>query len=125
MKHKDVFDAPIDAGTWMPVLGGPQPLIWRGGGGPGPIDDRLYLLNHIADGSLTLRATRFVARYDVRYVFYGAGARPGAQRHLDLARLLDDPHLRLVYTSAPACDGGRAATHTGCLPTASYVFAIV
>jgi len=120
------YDVPIDAGRWMPVLDGPTPLFWRDGEGPGPVEDRLYLLRHIADTPLPPAAARFVARYHVGYVFYGAQVRPGAARRLDLARLLTDPHLRLAYSSESTCQGGRGASPsaTACPRSASYVFAI-
>jgi hypothetical protein len=117
------FDAPIDAGLWMPALGGPQPLFGRGGAGPGSLDDRLYLLRHIADMPVPPRAAQFIRRYHVQYVFYGAGVRPGVTRHLNLARLLADAGLRLVYSSVAACrQDDRAGTR--CPSTGSYVFAI-
>jgi hypothetical protein len=118
------FDVPIDAGLWMPALGGPQPLFWRGGAGPGDLDDRLYLLRHIADVPLPPRAARFIRRYQVRYVFYGAGVRPGATRHLNLTRLLADARLRLVYSSVAACRQGARTGMGDCPSTGSYVFAI-
>ena len=117
------FDVPIDAGLWMPALGGPQPMFWRGGTGPGSLDDRLYVLQHITEVPRPPRAARFIRRYQVRYVFYGAGVRPGATRHLNLTRLLGDAGLRLVYTSAAGCrQADRAGTR--CPSTGSYVFAI-
>jgi hypothetical protein len=117
------FDMPIGAGVWMPALDSPQPLIWRQGNGLGPLQDRLYLLRHIADHPLPLRVAQFIRQYHVRYVFYGAPVRPGATRHLNLTRLLADAHLRLIYTSAA---GGRQADRVGmrCPSTGSYVFAI-
>ncbi len=121
-----IFDVPSDAGRWMPVLGGPTPLFWRGGEGPGSVEDRLYLLRHIADTPLPPAAARFVARYHVGYVFYGAQIRPGATRYLNLARLLNSPRLRLVYSSKPTCrdgHGGSPGTAT-CATNGSYVFAI-
>ena len=118
------FDAPIDAGLWMPALGGPQPLFWRGGTGPGSLDDRLYVLQHITDVPMPPRAARFIRRYPVRYIFYGAGVRPGATRHLNLARLLADARLRLVYTSAATCRGDRGHGPMACPATASYIFAL-
>jgi hypothetical protein len=118
------FDVPIDAGLWMPALGGPQPLFWRGGAGPGDLDDRLYLLRHIADVPLPPRAARFIRRYQVRYVFYGAGVRPGATRHLNLLRLLADPYLHLVYASASTCRDDSSRGPMACPASASYVFAL-
>jgi hypothetical protein len=118
-----IFDMPIDAGLWMPALDGPQPLIWRQGNGPGPLQDRFYLLRHIADNPFPIRVARFIRQYHVRYVFYGAQVRPGATRHLNLARLLADAGLRLVYSSVAACrQDDRAGTR--CPSTGSYVFAI-
>jgi hypothetical protein len=108
----------------MPALGGPQPLFWRLGAGPGSLDDRLYLVRHIADVPLPPRAAQFIRRYQVRYVFYGAQVRPGATRHLNLARLLADARLHLVYTSAAACRQGARAGMEDCPSTGSYVFAI-
>lgn len=122
--HMNVFDAPSDAGRWMPVLGGPQPLFWRGGAGPGAVADRYYLLEHIADNPLPPRAARFIALYHVRYVFYGAQIRPGTTRRLHLVRLLADPRLRLAYTSTLACRTS-GTEHTGSCPTGqSYIFAL-
>jgi len=106
----DIFDAPIDAGRWMAAFAAGVPTFGQGGAGPGSWDDRVYLLRHIADAELPTRAARFIAAHHVAYVFYGAATPPGATRHLDLARLLKDPHLRLVYSNVS----------TG----ASYVFAI-
>jgi hypothetical protein len=117
------FDAPIDAGLWMPALGGPQPLFWRGGAGPGSLNDRLYVLHHITDVPMPPRAAQYIRRYHVQYVFYGAGVRPGATRHLNLTRLLGDAGLHLVYSSVAACRKDvRAATR--CPSTGSYLFAI-
>jgi len=124
VKHTNEFDAPSDAGRWIPVVGGPEPLFWRGGVGPGAIGDRYYLLRHIADTPLPPRAARFVAQYHVRYVFYGAIVRVYTRRTLDLPRLLADPSLRLAYTSAPACRSGAAHDPTACPPNGSYVFAL-
>lgn len=122
--HMATFDAPIDAGRWMPVLGGPQPLFWRSASGPGSLNDRLYVLGHIADDPLPPRVVRFVKQHDVRYVFYGAGVRPGARRHLNLAHLLADPQLHLVYTSEPTCRPGAAHLPPSCPSTGSYIFAL-
>ena len=118
------FDTPIDAGLWMPALGGPMPLIWRGGSGPGAMADRVYLLQHISDFPLPRRAERLVDMYHVKYVFYGAGIRPGALRHLRLARLLADPDLRLVYASPLTCHGVEFVIPGICPSRGSYVFAI-
>src|SRR5581483_6752959 len=93
-------DVPSDAGLWIPIAGGPQPLFWSSARGPGDLQDRLYVLRHIADDPLPWRAVRFVDRYDVRYVFYGSGLRSNATRHLNLAKLLADPRLHLLYSSA-------------------------
>jgi hypothetical protein len=70
------------------------------------------------------RAARFIRRYQVRYVFYGAGVRPGATRHLNLTRLLADPHLHLVYSSASTCQDNRSHRSMACPASASYVFAL-
>jgi hypothetical protein len=123
MKPPPTFDVPIDAGLWMPALDGPQPSIWRQGGGPGTLGDRIYLLQHIADDPMPPQVTRFIRENDIRYVFYGAGVRRGATRHLTLARLLADPHLRLVYSSVAACRKGDRVGRR-CPSTGSYVFAI-
>jgi hypothetical protein len=122
--HMATFDAPIDAGRWMPVLGGPQPLFWRSASGPGSLNDRLYVLNHIEDSPLPPRVARFIRRHDVRYVFYGAGVRPGARRHLSLAHLLGDRKLHLVYSSTPACHDSGTRGVASCPATGSYIFAI-
>jgi hypothetical protein len=118
------FDAPLDAGLWMPALGGPQPLFWRGGAGPGTLDDRLYALHHITDVPMPPRAAQFIRRYHVQYVFYGAGVRPGATRHLNLTRLLADPLLHLVYSSASTCQDNSSRGPMACSASASYVFAL-
>jgi hypothetical protein len=123
MTRPPPFDVPIDAGLWMPVLGGPQPLFWRLGAGPGPLDDRFYLLEHISDTPLTPRAAQLIAEDHVRYVFYGAHVLPSVKRHLSLARLLADPHLHLVYSSVAGCRRDDRAD-TRCPATGSYVFAI-
>jgi len=122
--HTNEFDVPSDAGRWIPVVGGPHPLFQLGGVGPGAIDDRYYLLRHIADAPLPPRAARFVAQYHVRYVFYGAIVRVYTRRTLDLSRLLADPSLRLAYTSAAACRSGAAYSPAACPPNGSYVFAL-
>lgn len=119
-----VYDVPLDAGLWSPDLGGPQPLFGRQDAGPGGIDARIYLMRHIADTPLPREAARFVARYHVRYLLYGAGLRVTATRHLDLHRLLDDRYLRLVYTSAPACRSGLDYAPPACPVAGSYVFAL-
>jgi len=120
-----IFDVPIDAGRWMSALGAGVPLVAPGGAGPGPLGERLYLTRHITDTPLPPRAARYVARYQIhaRYIFYGATVPPGATRQLNLARLLADPRLRLVYTSAPACHVASARGRTACPRGASYVFA--
>ncbi len=121
-----IFDVPIDAGRWMSALGAGVPLFAQGGAGPGPLEERLYLTRHIADTPVPPRAARYVARYQIhaRYVFYGAAVPPGATRRLNLMRLLADPRLRLVYTSAPACRTS-GAERTGSCPTGqSYIFAL-
>jgi hypothetical protein len=118
------FDAPIDAGLWMPVLGGPQPLFWQQEAGPGALSDRNYLLLHITDTPLPPRARRFIHDHHVRYVFYGSTVRQvSARRHLSLPRLRADPSLRLVYSSA-ACRRGSAGGYMNCPTTGAYVFAI-
>jgi hypothetical protein len=122
--HQNVFDIPIDAGLWMPMLGGTQPLFTRWGTGPGTADDRLYALQHITDNPLPPRAALFVRRYHVHYVFYGAVVRPGASRHLSLVRLLADPRLRLVYSSNSTCRTEGSYTPVQCPPTATYLFGI-
>ncbi len=119
-----VYDVPLDAGLWSPDLGGPQPLFGRQDAGPGDIDARIYLMRHIADAPLPGEAARFVARYHVRYLLYGAGPRVTVTRHLDLRRLLGDPSLRLVYASAPTCHSGVDYSATTCPPAGSYVFAL-
>lgn len=119
-----VYDVPLDAALWSPDLGGPRPLFGRQDAGPGDIDARIYLMRHIADTPLPQEAARFVARYHVRYLLYGAGPRVTATRHLDLRRLLDDRYLRLVYTSASACRSGAGDSPATCPPTGAYVFAL-
>lgn len=118
-----IYDAPTDAGLWMPDMGGPQPLFWRGETGPGSLADRNYLLEHISDSPLPPRASRFITQHHVRYVFYGAGLRITAQRHLNLVRLLADPRIHLVYASA-VCHATQNSSPTHCPATASYVFAL-
>ncbi len=120
-----IFDVPIDAGRWMSVLGAGTPLFAQGGAGPGPLEERLYLTRHIADTPVPPRAARYVARYQINahYVFYGAAVPPGATRQLNLVRLLADPRLRLVYTSAPMCRVAGAHGRTACPVGSSYVFA--
>ncbi len=122
-KHLPDFDVPSDAGLWIPIAGGPQPLFWSSARGPGDLQDRLYVLRHIADDPLPWRAVRFVDRYDVRYVFYGSGLRSNATRHLNLAKLLADPRLHLLYSSAASCRG-RGTSASACPPGASYIFAL-
>jgi len=122
-----IFDVPIDAGRWMPALGAGSPLFAQGGAGPGPLDERLYLARHIADRPLPPRAARDIARYRVRYVFYGAAVPPGATRLLSLARLLADPRLSLAYTSAPTCrtaSATRGVRRMACPRGQSYLFAL-
>jgi hypothetical protein len=119
-----MFDVPIDAGVWMPALDGPQPLFWRWGGGPGTLDDRFYLLQHIADNPLPERVARFASQYHIHYIFYGAQVRPGTTRHLNLARLLADARLRLVYSSVPTCRHDVARASRACPATGSYVFTL-
>ncbi len=118
-----IFDVPIDAGRWMSALGAGVPLFAQGGAGPGPLEERLYLARHIADTPVPPRAARYVAQYHIhaRYVFYGAAVPPGASRQLNLTRLLADPRLRLVYTSAPAC---RTSGTELCPTGQSYIFAL-
>ncbi len=122
--HPELFDTPIDAGRWMPLLSGRTPLFGPGGDGPGTLEDRLYLVQHIADTPLPARAGRFIERYRVLYVFYGAAVPPRATRHLSLSALLRDPRMRLVYASAPRCHGHGARQSPACPAAASYVFAI-
>jgi hypothetical protein len=124
MTQPPPFDVPIDAGLWMPVLGGPQPLFWRLGAGPGPLEDRFYLLQHVADTPLPPRAAQLIAEDHVRYVFYGAHVLPSVKRHLSLARLLADTHLRLVYSGATTCRAGGSHTLLQCPSSRPYVFAI-
>jgi len=123
LDHISSYDAPIDAGLWMPAMGVSQPLFWRDGAGPGPAGDRLYLVAHLADVPLPRRAAQFSTQYHVRYVFYGSGVRHGATRHLNLAHLLHAPQLRLVYSSSPRCRAGRP-DGLDCPVTAAYVFAL-
>ena len=120
--HVILYDAPIDAGRWLPLLGAPRPLFGHGGDGPGAAADRLYLLAHVADDPLPPRAAAFADRYHVRYVYYGAAIRPDAARHLGLPRLLADPRLRLVYASAPACRGDSPPRPAACGLPGAYVF---
>ncbi len=123
LRNLPYFDVPSDAGLWIPIAGGPQPLFWNAGTGPGNLQDRLYVLRHIADDPLPRRAARFVDQYDVRYVFYGSGLRSNATRHLNLAKLLADPRLHLLYSSAASCRG-RGTSASACPPGASYIFAL-
>lgn len=124
LHHIADLDAPIDAGRWMPVLGRSGPLFWQGALGPGTIDARLYVLQHIADNPLPPRAVEYIRLHKVHFVFYGAGLRPGAMRHLNLARLLDDPQLHIVYTCVSPCHGNGAPKATPCPATGPYIFAI-
>jgi hypothetical protein len=119
-----LFDAPLDAGRWMPVLGGPHPLFWRNAEGPGPLDDRLYVLHHITDDPLPGRVVRFLRQYGVGYVFYGAAIRPGAKRHLNLAQLFGSPYLRAIYANPATCTAPHTYTPASCPDTGSYVFGI-
>ena len=121
-QHVILYDAPIDAGRWLPLLGAPRPLFGHGGDGPGAAADRLYLLAHAADDPLPPRAASFVDRYYVRYVYYGAAVRPDATRHLSLPRLLADPRLTLEYASAPTCRGDSARRSIACGQPGAYVF---
>jgi hypothetical protein len=122
--HPELFDVAIDAGRWLPLLGGGRPLFGQGGSGPGPLQDRLYLLQHIADVPLPTRAARFMTRYHVEYVFYGTAVPPRATRHLNLKRMLADPRLRLVYASAPPCRPDSTHGTTACAAAGSYIFAV-
>jgi hypothetical protein len=108
----------------MPVLGGPQPLFWRMGAGPGLLDDRFYLLQHVGNTPLPPRAAQLIGEYHVRYVFYGGRVLPSIRRHLSLARLLANPHLRLVYTGAATCRVDGMHTLLQCPSSGPYVFAI-
>jgi hypothetical protein len=119
-----IYDAPIDAGMWMPDMGAPQPLFWRYETGPGTLADRNYVLEHIADSPLPPRAARFISRHHVRYVFYGARIRVTATRHLNLPRLMGDPYLHLVYSSAFTCWDDSSRGPMACPTSASYVFAL-
>lgn len=125
MSMVSTFDAPIDAGLWIPALSQSQPLFWRSGIGPGSLDDRLYLLAHVADIHLTARAADLISLLHVRYVFYGAGIRPDSRHHLNLTRLLANPHLRLAYASAATCRGARTNSPMACSASASYVFDVI
>lgn len=122
MTRPEIFDAAIDAGLWMQALGAGRPLFGHLGAGPGALDDRIYLLDHIADAPLPPRAARLIARYHVSYIFYGAATPPRARRRLNLERLLRDPLLDLVHASGPACPtvGARARQTCG---ASSYIFA--
>jgi hypothetical protein len=122
--HSSIYDVPCDAGLWMQILGGPQPLFPSNSAGPGTLDDEFYVLRHIADDPLPSRAARFIVQYHVRYAFYGARIRITARRHLSLPRLLDDPLLHLVYSSAPTCGDNGSRGPMACPASASYVFAL-
>jgi hypothetical protein len=119
-----IYDAPSDAGAWMPDMGGPQPLFWVGEAGPGTLADRNYVVEHIADSPLPARAALFINRYHVQYVFYGAHIRVTATRHLNLLRLLADPLLHLAYSSASTCQDNSSRGPMACPASASYVFAL-
>jgi len=119
-----LFDTPIDAGRWMPALGVATPLFGPRGAGTGALDDRLYLVAHIADPSPSPRLACLLARYRARYVYYGAAVPPLAHRHLNVARLLADDRLRLVYSSVAVCRPERARSRGACPPAGSYVFAV-
>jgi hypothetical protein len=119
-----IYDAPIDAGMWMPDMVGPQPLFWRYESGPGTLADRNYVLEHIADSPLPARAARFISRHHVRYIFYRAGVRVTAPRHLNLSRLLADLRLHRVYSSASTCQHDNPRGPTACPASASSVFAL-
>jgi hypothetical protein len=108
----------------MPAMGGPQPLLWAGETGPGTLAERNYVVEHIADSPPPARAARFISRYHVRYVFYGARIRVTATRHLNLSRLLADPYLHLVYSSASTCQDDNSRGPMACPASASYVFAL-
>jgi hypothetical protein len=99
-------------------------LFWRLGAGPGPLDDRFYLLQHVGDMPLPPRAAQLIAEDHVRYVFYGAHVLPSVKRHLSLARLLANPRLRLVYSGATTCRAGGSRTLLQCPSSRPYVFAI-
>lgn len=124
MTHPAIIDGAVDAGLWLPALNGPQPVFFRSTDGQGPIVTRVYVLRHIADKSLMPPVSRFIARYHVRYVFYGAQIASMASRHLRLNQLLADSHMHLVYTSVPDCSAHSAAMQRVCPPTGSYVFAL-
>jgi hypothetical protein len=122
--HGGIYDIPGDAGLWMQILGGPRPLFPSNSAGPGTLDDEFYVLRHIADDPLPSRAARFITQYHVRYVFYGARIRVMATRHLNLPRLLADPYLHLVYSSASTCQDDNSRGPMACPASASYVFAL-
>ncbi len=122
--HSTILDGATDAGLWLSALGGPQPVFFRSQDGIGPLDDRLFLLQHIGDNPLPNRAQQFIDRYHVQYVFYGAYIAPLARRHLHLARLLHDQRLHLIYSSTPTCSVGENVSSSICPASGSYVFAL-
>ncbi len=118
----DQDNVPIDAGLWMPDLGGPQPTFWTSNAGPGPLADRAYVLRTIAQDPLPRRTMTYIRRYHVQYVFYSAGMRLGSrERRLNLQHLLHDPLLKMAYVSIPSCTA-EASWSTRACNTASYVF---
>lgn len=117
--ENSTYNEPIDAGLWMPQLGGPQPAFWISNSGPGSLTDRIYVLKTIAQEPLPHRTLDFFRRYHVQYVFYGAGVR--SIRHLNLQQLLHDPLLQVAYVSEAICRI-QARWNTPICNTASYVF---
>jgi hypothetical protein len=117
-------DPPVDAGIWIQALVSAQPLFTRAATGPGSLADRLDLLAHVAEVPLPDRVARFISRYRVRYVFYGSTVRIFGRRHLNLRRLLADPLLHLIYSSASTCQDNNSRGPMTCPSSASYVFAL-
>lgn len=112
-----VFDVPIDAGRWAPLLARVTPFFGLGGAGPGPLGTRVAALRQMGDATLSPTTVRVLRRDRVGYVYYGAAIPLHVSRHLDLRRLLHAPYLRLVYSSAAA---GSPARSNG----VAYVFAL-
>jgi len=107
-------DGNADGSLWMYSFSGANPLFGAYPQRHSPffdrsMRDREYVRSHITELGRNEKLARLLDRYDIRYVFLGDGAFPGARHELDLDALRSTPGLREVF----ARDGAHVFAVSG------------
>ena len=96
-------DPSVDGSLWMYAEQRVTPLVGyysgasRGNRLPRDLVDRLYLARHVQQLGTDTRADDLSRRYQTRWIYYDGHAFPNQHHIVNLAALLDNPRLTVVF----------------------------